>query len=149
MCLRVFSSVSGALSLTVCSSFLPPSCFWEALSVTLVSAMLPSLCVHGLAGPISSDAPLLLSGFLLSQLLGMLVWLPWPRTGSTCLLSSPTLMRSPLLSCWRCIPAKAQQAKATDCPVKRESCLFLPAPLFGETTRKKKFFLLFLSNLTH
>ena len=44
---------------------------------------------------------------------------------------------------------QAQQAKATDCPVKRESCLFLPAPLFGETTRKKKFFLLFLFNLTH
>lgn len=149
LCAWEYFHLSGALSLTVCSSFLPPSCFWEALSVALVSATLPSLFIHGLAGPISSDAPLLLSGFLLSQLLGMLVWLPWPRTGSTCLLSSPTLMRTPLLSCWQCIPAKAQQAKATDCPVKRGSCLFLPAPLFRETTRKKKFFLPFLSNLTH
>ena len=136
--LAVFSSASGALSLTVCSSFLPPSRFWEALSVTLVSALLPSLFIHGLAGLVSSDVHLLLSGFLLSQLLGMLVWPPWPGTGSTCLLSSPTLMRTPLLSCWQCIPAKAQQAEATDCPVMRGSCLFLPAPLFRETTRKKK-----------
>lgn len=122
---KYFHLSQGLWASPPCFSFLPPPPFGKALPVKLASATLPNFFIHGLAGPISSDVPLLLSGFLLSQLLGMLVWLPWPGTDSTCLLSSPTLMRTPILPCWGCIPAKAQQAEATDPMLKKESCLFL------------------------
>ena len=116
---------------------LPPPPFGKALSVNLASATLLSFFLHEFAGPISSDLPLFLSGFLLSQLLGMLMWLSWPGTGSTCLLSSPMLMGTPISCCWRCIPGQSSGGRGCRCPSEEESCLFLPRPPFMEATRRK------------